>query len=89
MRQRCRRYPLTMICATYRLARSSVYAGAAAPPREPTAKRGPKTLLRDVKHVEEIRAVLRRARFTARAIARSARGWRTAATRRAASACGG
>ena len=35
-----RRYPLTMICATYRLARSSVYAGPSAAPREPRASGG-------------------------------------------------
>ena len=42
-----RRYPLTMICATYRLARSSVYAGPSAAPREPRGKRGPKTSISD------------------------------------------
>ena len=53
-----RRYPLTMICATYRLARSSVYAGPSAAPRESTGKRGPKTVISDVELVTEIRAVL-------------------------------
>ena len=38
-----RRYPLTMICTTYRLARSSVYATAPAASAEPRGKRGPKT----------------------------------------------
>ena len=53
-----RRYPLTLICATYRLARSSVYAGPSAAPRESTGKRGPKTAISDVELVTEIRAVL-------------------------------
>ncbi len=35
------RYPLTMICQVYRLARSSVYAAGAAPALEPPGKRGP------------------------------------------------
>ena len=47
-----------MICATYRLARSSVYAGPSAAPREPTGKRGPKTAISDAELVTEIRAVL-------------------------------
>ena len=53
-----RRYPLTMICATYRLARSSVYAGPSAAPREPRGKRGPKTSISDAALLTEIRAVL-------------------------------
>ena len=53
-----RRYPLTMICATYRLARSSVYAGRSTAPREPTGKRGPKTAISDAELLTEIRAVL-------------------------------
>ena len=53
-----RRYPLTMICATYRLARSSVYAGPAAAPRERRGKRGPKTSISDAALLTEIRAVL-------------------------------
>jgi putative transposase len=55
-----RRYPLTMICAAFRVPRSSVYA--AATPRPPTAptpgKRGPKTRRSDAEIVEAIRAVL-------------------------------
>ena len=40
-----RRYPLTMICQIYRLARSSIYAarGPRGPQRPAAAKRGPKT----------------------------------------------
>ena len=82
-----RRYPLTMICATYRLARSSVYAGPSAAPREPTGKRGPKTVISDAELVTEIRAVLAACPFMGRAIARCGRGSPTAATPRAASAC--
>jgi hypothetical protein len=53
-----RRYPLTMICATYRLARSSVYAGPSAAPRAPRGKRGPKTAISDAALLTEIRDVL-------------------------------
>jgi putative transposase len=54
-----RRYPLTMICGVYRLARSSVYAAGAAPVRAARAgKRGPKTRVSDAVLVEEIRAIL-------------------------------
>jgi len=53
-----RRYPLTMICRVYRLARSSVYAAGAAPAVGPPGKRGPKTRGSDAELVEEIRAVL-------------------------------
>jgi putative transposase len=53
-----RRYPLTMICTIYRLARSSVYAAAPAPALRPPGKRGPKTRVSDEDLVEEIRAVL-------------------------------
>ncbi len=60
-----RRYPLTMVCATYRVARSTVYAqagpvDAALPPR---AKRGPKTLVTDVGLLEAIRQVLTESPF--------------------------
>ena len=55
-----RRYPLTMICATFRVPRSSVYA--AGTPRlvdsPPPGKRGPKTRRSDAELVEAIRAVL-------------------------------
>ena len=51
-----RRYPLTMICQTYRLARSSVYAVAPAAPG--AGKRGPRTAVSDAEAVEEIRTVL-------------------------------
>ena len=61
-----KRYPLTLICAVWRLARSSVYAcrkrhsaGAADAPR----KRGPKTRLSDAELLEEIRTVLKDSRF--------------------------
>ena len=53
-----RRYPLTMICTIYRLARSSVYAAVPAPALGPAAKRGPKTRMSDADLVAEIRAVL-------------------------------
>src|SRR5437899_12530842 len=53
-----RRYPLTMICPIYRLARSSVYATLPGSSRGPTGKRGPKTRASDAELVEEIRAVL-------------------------------
>ena len=55
-----RPYPLTMICAVYRVPRSSLYL-ALAPPRVATvhaAKRGPRTALSDAEVVEAIRAVL-------------------------------
>lgn len=54
-----RRYPLRLICAVYRLARSTVYASQR--PRQPLApprKRGPKTTWSDAAVVAEIRAVL-------------------------------
>ena len=53
-----RRYPLTMICRVYRLARSSVYAAVPAPTLDPPGKRGPKTRVSDAALVAEIRAVL-------------------------------
>jgi putative transposase len=54
-----RRFPLTMICTIYRLARSSVYAAAlASSSLGPPGKRGPKTRVSDGELVEEIRAVL-------------------------------
>jgi putative transposase len=55
-----RGYPLAMICAVFRVPRSSVYA--AAMPRSvaalPPGKRGPKTRTSDTELVEAIRAVL-------------------------------
>ena len=53
-----RRYPLTMICGIYRLARSSVYVAVPAAAAEPAGKRGPKTPVSDAALVGEIRAVL-------------------------------
>jgi len=54
-----RQYPLTMICAVWRLARSSVYAATALPPTPgPPGKRGPKTVLSDEAVVAGIRTVL-------------------------------
>jgi len=54
-----RRYPLTMICAVYRLARSSVYATTPAAARSPAPRKpGPKTRHSDSEVVEAIRAVL-------------------------------
>ena len=42
-----RRYPLTMVCATYRVARATVYAQAAPTSAPAQAKRGPKTAVSD------------------------------------------
>jgi putative transposase len=55
-----RRYPLTMICAVFRLSRSTVYRTTAPTPAAPriVAKRGPKTAHRDAEVVDAIRAVL-------------------------------
>ena len=64
-----RRYPLTMVCETWRVARSSVYAlrtrlgePLQADRRQP-GKRGPKTALSDEELVEEIRTVLKASPF--------------------------
>ena len=55
-----RRYPLTMICAVFRVARSTVYRtvtpAISAPPG--TTKRGPKTRWSDAEVVAAIRLVL-------------------------------
>ena len=61
-----RRYPLTMVCEVYGIARSSVYAtvrrgGEAA--IVPAGKRGPRTPWSDEELVEAIRDVLKRSRF--------------------------
>ena len=54
-----RRYPLTMLCAVFGVARSSVYAATALPPPPgPPGKRGPKTVLSDEAVVAGIRTVL-------------------------------
>jgi putative transposase len=55
-----RRYPLTMICAAFRVPRSTVYLGMAPASAASVilAKRGPKTRVNDVTVVEAIRAVL-------------------------------
>ena len=53
-----RRYPLTMICAVYRMPRSSVYAAGAVAAPVVVSKRGPKTPLTDGDLVAEIRAIL-------------------------------
>jgi len=50
-------YPLTMICAVYRVSRSSVYA-VSAPAGPPATRPGPKTRHCDDEVVEAIRAVL-------------------------------
>ena len=64
-----RPYPLTMVCETWRVARSSVYALRArlggpltSDGRQP-GKRGPKTALSDEELVEEIRMVLKASPF--------------------------
>jgi transposase InsO family protein len=54
-----RRYPLTMICEVFGVARSSVYAELAPPPAPPPRrKRGPKTAISDEALVAAIREVL-------------------------------
>ena len=64
-----RRYPLTMVCETWRVARSSVYAlrarlgGPPEPDRRQPAKRGPKTALSDEELLQEIRTVLKASPF--------------------------
>jgi putative transposase len=59
-----RRYPLTMICQVYRVARSTVYAQATGEPvTEPAPKRGPKTTVSDAELLVAIRRVLAEAPF--------------------------
>src|SRR5262249_54911887 len=55
-----RRYPLSLICEMFGVARSSVYAatGTRPAPAAVPAKRGPKTAVSDATLVEAIRAVL-------------------------------
>ena len=55
-----RRYPLTMICAVFRVPRSTAYRATAAAPAavRVAAKRGPKTAYSDAEVVEAIHAVL-------------------------------
>jgi len=53
-----RRYPLTLICEVYRVARSSVYAARASVISRVTLKRGPKTKWSDEPIIEGIRAVI-------------------------------
>src|SRR6266852_4887614 len=53
-----RRYPLTMVCAVFRVARSTVYATPAARAAVTLGKRGPKTATSDAELVVAIRAVL-------------------------------
>ena len=55
-----RRYPLTMICAVFRVARSTVYRTMTLALSTPLAavKRGPKTRWSDAEVVAAIRAVL-------------------------------
>ena len=53
-----RRYPLTMVCAVYRVPRTTVYAQLAPAGDEPLAKRGPRTPLSDEALVAAIRTVL-------------------------------
>jgi hypothetical protein len=59
-----RRYPLTMICQVYRVARSTVYVQATGEPvTEPAPKRGPKTTVSDAELLVVIRRVLADAPF--------------------------
>src|SRR5262249_47868727 len=60
-----RRYPLTMICAVFRVPRSRVYRMTAPAPAGPliAAKRGPKTAHSDAEVVAAIRAVLAASAF--------------------------
>ncbi len=54
-----RRYPLTLVCEVYRVARSSVYAARASViPMVVAIKRGPKTTWSEEEVVEGIRAVI-------------------------------
>lgn len=54
-----RRYPLTLICEVYQVARSSVYAARASViPMVVAIKRGPKTTWSEEEVVEGIRAVI-------------------------------
>lgn len=54
-----RRYPLTLICQVYRVARSSVYArGTTTPPPSRPGPRGPKPVWSDAEVVAGIHAVL-------------------------------
>lgn len=65
MSQQCspfthRRYPLTMVCASYRVARATVYAqtGSVATAAPTRAKRGPKTAVSDAALIDAMRQVL-------------------------------
>ncbi len=59
-----RRYPLTMICQVWRVARSSVYAAALPAAAGPApGKRGPKTRVSDADLVATIRGILRETPF--------------------------
>jgi len=75
-----RRYPLTMVCAVFRVARSTVYAAPAPRSAAALGKRGPQTATSDAALVVAIRAVLGPPRSMARAIARSAPAWPIAAS---------
>lgn len=61
-----KRYPLTMVCEVYRIARSSVYTSLRRGGEEAIQsgrKRGPRTLWSDEELVEEIRDVLKSSKF--------------------------
>ncbi len=64
-----RAYPLTMVCETWRVARSSVYAlraqqgGPVTPDRRQPGKRGPKTALSDEELPQEVWTVLKASPF--------------------------
>lgn len=85
-----RRYPLTMVCQVYRVARSTVYARATREPViEPAPKRGPKTTVTDAALLVAIRRVLAEAPFHGGATAKCGYGSARRGTGWAAAACCG
>ena len=84
-------YSLTMICAVFRVPRSTVYLAMASAPGGPVvaAKRGPKTLVGDAELVEAIRGVLAATPFHGEGYRKVRARRRTGASPSAASAsCG-
>ena len=60
-----RRYPLSLVCREWRVARSTVYSRRRRPasPKPEQSKRGPQTAVTDAEVVAAIRAVLEASRF--------------------------